>query len=373
MKSVLLAAACLLTAACASLTPAEHAELVAAQPGTKALRVGVVVLGVDRTLGEAFADVPAAPGGAAPLVAPGVVYADQTLLPESLPADDVVAALQRLGAFTDVVPLPFDARGVASREAMIQRVQDRVWPLAVAQELDALLVVEGVRDHGLRWSDRDEGLFTLDSVLWWLTWPFGLWIDDRSYAADCALVAGLFRLGDPSSNPQPTELLATPGAVSLDPWQRASAPLLNLVLPPAWVGDDRQAVAGLVHDWSRAMLPIELVRAIKGHELVEPANVTLQLRRVPDGYELQVGSDQEVVEAAVVALPRGALTDAAEPRDVALTTEIEMTAQGPRHRCRGSVARDALDVPSTSLLRASVTLGSGERVSRTWVAAELPR
>lgn len=373
MRSPLLLVLLSLAAACTTVTPREQAELVAAMPGKKALRIGVVVLGTARTLPEAFGELPAAPGGAAPLPVIGALYAEQTLLPESLPADQVVEALQQLGAFTDVVQLPFDSRGIASREAMIQRVQDRVWPTAIAQQLDAVLVIEGVQDAGLRWSDSDEGLFTLDTVLWWLAWPFGLWIQDRDYTADCGLVAAMFWTGDASSNPQPVVVSATAATKSLAPWDRASAPLLGLVLPPVWVADDPASVAASVTDYTREMLPISLVQQIKLATLTGPVDLDLQLLVKGDQYQLQVHSDQEVTTATIVSLPRGALTPDAmlQPRNLRLASEIELTAEGPRHLSSGNIARATVDSAALALVRVSVSLVSGEQVSRTWTVAEL--
>lgn len=362
----------LLAASCATVTPREHAEMVAAMPGTKPLRVGVVVLGSGRALPAAFAEAAAAPGGAAPLPIPGTVYAEQTLLPESLPADEVVTALQQLGAFTDIVQLPFDTRGVASREAMIQRVQDRVWPTAIKQELDAILVIEGVEDRGLHWSSEAEGLFTLDTVLWWLAWPFGLWIPDRDYTADCGLVAAMFWMGDASSNPQPVLMGATAMTQSLAPWDRASAPLLGLLLPPAWLADDPVAVAQAVSVYSREVLPASLVQQIKQTPLASPVDVDVALRVDGGQFVLEVHSGQAVQQASLVSLPRGALADAAQvvAHQIALRTEMEWTAQGPQHISIGQVARGDVEVVAQSLVRVRVVLVSGEQVSRTWTLAD---
>ena len=374
MRRGILVSLCLWLAGCASLTPTEYADSVAAMPGRKPLRVGVVVLGTERVLPEAFAEAAAMPGGAAPMPAVGTLYAEQTVLPDSLPGDEVVDTLQRLGAFTDVVLLPFDSRGIASRQAAVQRVQDRVWRTAIAQELDALLVIEGLRDGGLRWSSESEGLFTLDTALWWLVWPIGLWIPDRTYTPDCALVAEMFLLGDRAADPQPIVITSTATPQSLAPWERANTPLLGLFLPPAWVGDDPDAVTEQVSAFARQMLPIELVRQIKQAPQPGP-DADITLRAVDGFYEIEVGSMQEVAEATIVGLPRGALTDATtpSPMTVPIRSEIVQTPAGLRHASRGRVEREAVEQSGRSLLRVVVTLVSGETVSRTWSIHDLPR
>ncbi|MCA8974022.1 MAG: hypothetical protein KDC98_04835 [Planctomycetes bacterium] len=368
------AALCLLIAGCQSMAPAEFAAAVAAMPGGKPLRVGVVVLGNVRALPEAFAQPPAAPGGAASPPVDGTLYAERTLLPESVPAENVVAALQQLGAFTDVVPLPFDSRGIASREAVVQRIQDRIWRLAIEQKLDALLVLEGLRDGGLRWSDAGEGLFTLDTAMWWLVWPIGLWIPDRTYTADCELVAEMFWLGDAAADPQPVLFGAKALPHALTPWQRADLPLLGLVLPPAWVGDDPVAVANAVRDRARDMLPIELVRNIKLGAMPGP-DAEVELRLHEGHYDLEVRSSLEVIAATITGLPRGALTDASAvtPLPVPLVSEMELLAKGPRHATHGRIESAAVEQAAPALVRVVVELVSGERISRTWAIAELLR
>lgn len=373
MKSLLGTMFLLGATGCASLQPADHAGLVRAMPGQKPLRVGVVMLAGERALQPAFAEPSPAPGGAAPLAAVGTVYCEQAVLPASLPGGDLLDAVAGLDVFTDVVPLPFDGRGVASRAAMIQRVQDRIWPMAVAQQLDALLVVEGVRDGGLRWSGADEGLFSLDTVLWWLTWPVGLWIPDRDYTADVSLVAELFWVGDPRSTPVATDATANVGPHSLSPWQRAKAPALGLVLPPAWLGDDEPAVAAAVSEWSRAMLPIELARRLKQSPLSPSTQAQLQVH-VRDGQlEIVVRSGQDLTDAVVASLPRGALTEAVEAVPVPLATKLELTAQGPVHVAGGSVDMGAVRQAALPLLRVCVTLVSGEQVSQTWTWSDVER
>lgn len=375
MKCALALLLCLLSQGCASLSPREHAEQVAGMPGRKPLRVGVVTLGSERVLPEALPATAAAPGGAAPRTPVGAFYAERTLLPESMPADEVLEALQRLSAFTDVVLLPFDSRGLASREGVIQRIQDRIWSVAAAQELDALLVVEGVRDGGLRWSNAEEGLFSLDTVLWWVTWPFGLWLADRSYEADCELQAMLFWLGDNSSSPVPIDLIATAGAESLHPWERANSPLLGLLLPPAWVADDEAAVTTAVTNWSRAMLPINLVRQIKTVSFPSPGNTELSLTHTADHYRLVMHSDAEFTAATVTALPRGALADttARTSTNLELTNTIELSPRGPRHQGEARLPKALVEQAGCSLVRIVVTLASGEQSSQTWAIADLPR
>jgi len=361
-----------LCVSCASVSPEQHAAAVAAMPGQKALRVGVVVVGPDRRLQEAFAEPPAAPGGAAPERRVGAVYCEQALLPASLPHDAVVGALTELGAFTDVVVLPFDGRGVRSREAMVQRLQDRVWPLANEQQLDALLVVEGVRDGGLRWSDADESLLSLDTVLWWLCWPFGLLVPDREYAPDAGVVASLFRVGDAAGTPHAIDVTAMVGGRSLAPWDRAAAPLFGLVVPPVWLGDDPVAVAATVGDWSRGMLPIELVRHVKEAELPAPAAASLQVA-VRDGFvHVTIDAAQEVAQAAMAGLPRGALTTPIDAAPVVLESRLEMGPTGPRHRAGGRFELAAL-AAGAPLLRVVVTFVSGEQCSATWDLADLER
>lgn len=379
MKSALVLFGCLMAAACTSTSPQEHRDQVRALPGQQPLRVGLVVCSADRKLLEATSARPAAPGGAAPLgetappAAVGAVYCAQALLPESLPEDDLLAAVAELGAFTDVVPLPFDSRGVTTHEALIQRVQDRLWSLAQAQELDALLVVEGVQDGGLTFSDADEGLFSLDSMLWWLCWPCGVWIADRDYTADVALRAELLWLGDQRATPEPLDASATAGSTALPPWSRANAPVLGFFVPPAWLDDDRAAVTVAVRDWTRAMLPIELVRRLKTSPFVEsnPAQVTARVRG--EVVEIGVESAQEVTDVAIVSLPRGALASAAAAVVVPCTARIETGSQGPRHVTEGRVPVTAVEQPVQPLLRVRVTLASGDLVSRTWTWADLSR
>ena len=379
MKSALVLFGCLMAAACTSTSPQEHRDQVRALPGQQPLRVGLVVCSADRKLLEATSARPAAPGGAAPLAetappaAVGAVYCAQALLPESLPEDDLLAAVAELGAFTDVVPLPFDSRGVTTHEALIQRVQDRLWSLAQAQELDALLVVEGVHDGGLTFSDADESLFSLDSMLWWLCWPCGVWIADRDYTADVALRAELLWLGDQRATPEPLDASATAGSTALTPWSRANAPVLGFFVPPAWLDDDRAAVTTAVRDWTRAMLPIELVRRLKTSPFVEtnPAQVTARVRG--EVVEIGVESAQEVTDVAIVSLPRGALASAAVAVVVPCTARIETGPQGPRHVTVGRVPVTAVEQPVQPLLRVRVTLASGDVVSRTWTWADLSR
>lgn len=359
-----------LCVSCASVSPEQHAVAVASMPGKKALRVGVVVVGADRRLQEAFADPPAAPGGAAPARELGEVYCEQALLPTSLQHDAVLAALTNLGAFTDVVALPFDGRGVRSHDAMVQRLQDRVWPLANEQALDALLVVEGVHDGGLRWSDADESLLSLDTVLWWLCWPFGVLVPDRSYGADAGVVASLFRMGDQRGTPEAIDVTTMVGERSLAPWDRAAAPLLGLVVPPVWLADDPAAVASTVGDWSRAMLPIELVRHVKETNVTPPAGAKLTAV-VRDGVvQVTVDAAQEVTQATIAGLPRGALTTPIEAVPVPFESRLEMSADGPHHRASGRV--DLASLPAAlPLLRLAVTFASGEQFSATWELTDL--
>ena len=371
MKGPLAWLSCVVLAGCASVSPSEQADLVRAMPGRKPLRVGLVVVGSDRTLQEAFPAPAAAPGGAAPVVAVGDVYGERTVLPESLAEDDVLDAVIGLGAFTDVVALPFDVRGVRSREALVQRVQDRLWPTAIAQELDALLVVEGIADGGLRWSDADEGFFSLDTVLWWLCWPFGAWIPDRAYAPDAAIRAEILWIGDQGSTPRSLDVGATAGTQSLAPWERAAVPFLGFVVPPVWLADDRATVAATIGGWARQMLPVELVRRLKQEPMAGPGAVDLRAVVRGDQVVLSIDSAQEVTDAVVVALPRGALTTPAEALPVTLQSRIETGASGPRHRASGQVELALVRQSAQALLRVRITLASGEQVSRTWSWADL--
>jgi hypothetical protein len=371
MRSPSAALLALFCSGCASWTPHEHGAAVQALPGRKPLRVGLVVLGNDRALPPALTEPAAAPGGAAPRPAVGVVYREAALPPAALRAEDLVAAVVELGAFTDVVPLPFDGRGVASREALVQRVQDRVWPLALAQEVDALLVVEGVRDGGLAWSDADEGLLTFDTVLWWLAWPLGLWFTDRDYTPDVSLVASTLWVGDPRPVPVPADASVTPGTLSLQPWQRANVPLLGLVLPPAWLGDDRQAVATAVGAWSREMLPIELVRRLKRDPLPGPAGVQIAASLRGDRIVVAVDSPTEVTALGIVGLPRGVLASPAVPAAVEFVDQLALAAGTARHVATGSIDLAALSLSGVALLRVRATLADGAQVSRTWSFAEL--
>lgn len=371
MKSttgLLLALGC---AACAMPSPNEHAATVRSLPGQKPLRAGLVVVQTDRRVAAAFEAPGAAPGGAAPRPQAGTVYRERIVLPSSLPVDALQQTLVDLEVFTDLVPLSFDARGVTSRAAMVQRLQDRLWPTAVAQELDALLVVEGVRDAGLCWSADDESLFSLDTVLWWLCWPAGLWIPDRSYAPDATLEAELFWVGDPRATPLSVDATAVVGPQSLHPWERADAPLLGLVVPPVWLADDPDAVGDAVADWTRSMLPIELARGLKQASLAQSPHVRLGVAVRGERLEIEVESGVEVVEAAITALPRGALAETPAPLPVALSTQQQHTARGTVHRATGALPLATLREAAEPLLRLAVTLASGERVSQTWAWSEL--
>lgn len=341
--------------------------------GQKPLRVGLVMLGGDRKLATALPEPGASPGGAAPVANRGALYCERVLSPESLPTDGLSSTIAELGAFTDVVPLAFDGRGVVSYEGMVQRLQDRVWPVAVAQELDALLVIEGVRDAGLHWSSAGESVFSLDTVLWWLTWPFGGWIPDRDYGADAAIVAHLYSVGDPRPTPERVDASATVGSISLHPWERASVPTLCLLLPPAWVADDEAAVAASVGSWTESMLPVELVRRLKQMPFANAADTQLVARCRDGRIELQVESNSEVTEAVVTALPRGALVGSAVAVPVPLRTRLEPTAKGSRHFASGEIPMVEFADATQSLLRARVTLASGDSVSQTWTWLELQR
>jgi hypothetical protein len=358
-------------AGCASLTPEQHAAEVRDLPGQQALRVGLVVLGQERRLQEAFATPPPAPGGAAPLPATGTRYAERTLLPDSLPEDSVLDSVRDLGAFTDVVPLPFDSRGIVSREALVQRLQDRLWTTAQAQELDALLVVEGVDDRGLVWSPDAEGLWSLDTVLWWLAWPAGLWLGDREYRPDVALVAHMYWLGDQRPTPEPTETTTAAKPLSLSPWQRASTPLLGLLLPPAWVADDPTTVAAEVSTFARAMLPIELVRTLKSTPLGEAGNVHVRAKVHGEHLEVQCEAGQEITEASATSLPRGALTESATTVPIPLESRLETSSDGPRHHATGRLPLAEIVQSGRALLRVRLTLASGDVISRTWAWTQL--
>ncbi|MBK8096590.1 MAG: hypothetical protein IPK26_05750 [Planctomycetes bacterium] len=299
MRPTLAPALMLSCLACSSLTPTEHADLVRALPGKKPLRVGVVILTDDQRVRAAVPD-PAAPAVEMALPA-GVRYCDTAVLPASLPEDQVVATIAELGAFTDVLQLPFDGRGIASRDALLQRVQDRLWPTAATQELDALLLIEGVADRGLRWSSADESLVSLDTVLWWLTWPFGVLIPDRTYAPDVALVATLYSPHDQRATPEPVDATAAALTTELSPWHRATTPILGLVLPPALLADDPDAVSQSVGKRTRELLPIELVRRLKTAPSPDATDLRLAIRRTGDRLELELQSSREVTEVALSA------------------------------------------------------------------------
>lgn len=366
MKCLLALSVPLLAAACGSLTPAELAEQVRALPGRQPLRVGVVVASVDRSVVAAAPQPGAAPAGELRPSPGGCTYVERLLLPTPLPEDAVLDAVVDLGAFTDVVSLPLDARGITTREALVQRVQDRVWPLALAQELDAVLVIDGVEDRGLTFFDADEGLFTLDTTLWWLTWPFGVWLEDRSYQGEVNLVARLLWVGDQRPIPQSRDVEATPPPCLLSPWQRAAAPALGLLVPPAWLADDQAAVGSHVSQWTRETLPIELVRHLKSLAPPGPADLRLDLRVAGERLHVLIDSAEEVLDATLMSLPRGALTSPAVGIPIHLRSSVQAAAGGVRTTYEGDVSQAEVRQAGLPLLRLRITLAGGDAVSRTY-------
>jgi hypothetical protein len=90
-----------------------------------------------------------------------------------------------------------------------------------------------------------------------------------------------------------------------------------------------------------------------------------------DSLELHCDSSQEITEATLVALPRGALTEPVSPVPVPLDSRLEPGRDGPRHVASGCVALTAIMQSGCALLRVRLMLASGEVVSRTWAMTNL--
>jgi len=128
-----------------------------------------------------------------------------------------------------------------------------------------------------------------------------------------------------------------------------------------------------VHDWSRARLPVELVRRLKQTPLTNVGHAEITAAVRGDQLELHVDSAQEVAAVVVLSLPRGALTEAVMEVPIETKTALVPGAQGNRHVTTGSVATTLVAQSAQPLLRVRVTLASGDVVSRTWAWAELGR
>lgn len=254
---------------------------------------------------------------------------------EALPFRAIVDVLERGAVFRQVVA---DA-GADHR----QRVRDLLRHGGSGAELagylrearaagvDLLLLIEDLQDGPIE-NQGTNGRWPVTFVTWILL-GVGALIPDRTFESRATLRVSL---RDLQTGEIQHELLLVAGPIELSLVERTDfvGLLQSVIVPPFWVGDDREAVRAAVRDTTRRRLLLSLARDLKSEivrrRLDERAAARIELLDGPGGPRVVVDAGESL--STVRLLGRGEPVDAAAADAFAAALLGSQTRAGERLR-----------------------------------------